>query len=123
MLQKVVTWFLLLNLLNTLFFFEVPASLRPADQATVSVAGSESLIDSLVEFVLGYCLDQPDLLAEEDFDDTPDHLKRGKFMEFLLVPLPSHLAGLAGILSPSYGVFQEPLSSLSFDIVSPPPQA
>lgn len=122
MFPKAVTWFLLLNLLNTLFFAEVPTRHFPSEKARVSAAGEGSVIDSLVEF-LGYWLTGTALMPEEDFDDTPDHIKGNNFLEFLLLPLPSPLTPIFVVFTRSYASFQEPLSSLSFDVFSPPPQA
>jgi hypothetical protein len=122
MFHQAVTWFLLLNLLNTLFFAEVPTRQFPSEKARVYTAGADSVIDSLVEFVR-YWLGEPGLMAEEDFDDTPDHIKRNQFLEFFLLPLPSPLAAIVVVVSRCYAPFQEPLSSLFFDVFSPPPQA
>lgn len=122
MFQRAVTWFLLLNLLNTLFFVEVPPRQRPSEKVRVDTAGADSVIDSLVEFV-GYWLDQPGLMEEEDFDDTPDYMKGNKFMEFFLLPLASPLALTLVNFSRIYATFKEPLSALYLDILSPPPQA
>lgn len=122
MFHKAVTWFLLLNLLNTLFFVEGPSRHLPSEKARVFASGEGSVIDSLVEFV-GYHLAGPEHLPEEDFDDTPDHIKGNKFLEFLLLPLSSPLSPILLAFTQNYAPFHEPLSSVTFDVFSPPPQA
>jgi hypothetical protein len=122
MMQKAVIWLLLLNLLNTLFFAEVPGW-RGQEKGTIAATGTASTIDSLVELVLEYCLEMPDVTPADDFDDLPDDLKRGKFIEYFLLPQPNRIDRLSYLSSLDYRIFQEYIPFLYLDVISPPPKA
>jgi hypothetical protein len=74
MIYKLATYILLFNFVNTMFFHELymlaPRKTSPYD---LQVRETDE-INSLVEFIIEFCLGIPGDTPEEDFDDNPDHI-------------------------------------------------
>jgi hypothetical protein len=74
MIYKIVTYVLLLNFVNTMFFHELPM-LAPHRTSPFDLQERETdEVNTLVEFIIESCLGISGDTPEEDFDDNPDHI-------------------------------------------------
>jgi hypothetical protein len=120
MVYKIATYFLLLNFVNTMFFHEL-SMLAPHKTSPYDLQARETdEINTLVEFVLEYCLDLPGDTPEEDFDDNPDHISTCNY--YMLVEYAFGTVEWWQVLSERFWPVTAILLHNHQKVTSPPPE-
>jgi hypothetical protein len=122
MIKKIVIYILLLNFLNTVFFYNN----EPADYNIFNHEQSiqEEEINSLVEFVVEECMDIKDTTPEDEDDDWSDPFKVEK-VDKCSNPTPvfEYDLSMAYIESLTYSpYYNSTFNKVFIEILSPPPR-
>jgi hypothetical protein len=122
MFKRLLTYFLLFNFLNTVFF----CNNEPEDYNLFSEREEiqEGEINSLVEYVVEKCLDIKDVTPEDEDDDWDDPFKTEKVGKntnpILLFEFDLHVTYSDELPYPSY--CNSTFNKVFLEIHSPPPR-
>jgi hypothetical protein len=120
MVYKIATYILLLNFVNTMFFHEL-SMLAPHRTSPYDLQARETdEVNTLVEFILEYCLGIPGDTPEEDFDDNPDHIFTS--LDFVVPVYPFSMISWRLVPSEIRWSFNFLFPHTCLKVASPPPE-